>query len=173
MNRFSRKLTSRLVRNEKGQELVELALVLPILLFILLGVIEFGNAFGISHALTGLSRERANLAARGASLPQVTGVVITNGTDINMPGLGGAIASRVVVTSGTPTVTDQFVQGATGATKVGAIGATAASLQGIAGLSEGRVLFVVELFYDYKPITPLSGVLGPILPAQLYESAVF
>ncbi len=171
--RTRRALARRLARSDRGQELVELALILPIMLLILLGVIEFGHAFGISHALTGLSREGANLAARGASLPQVTQIVLTNGSDINMPAVGGAIASRVMVTGGTPMVTAQFSQGATGATQMGTIGNPAAALQGLTGLADGRVLYTVELFYNYTPLTPLSGVLGRALPGTLYEAAVF
>lgn len=173
MSRSSERLLRRLRRSERGQELVELALILPILLFILLGTMELGHAFGVAHAMTGLSREGASLAARGATLAQVAQVVIDNGTDIEMNTLGGVIASRVVVQGGAPTVTDQFAQGGAGSSRLGALGGTALSLQGLAGLQEGRVLYVVEVFHAYDPITPLDRVLGPIIPASFYEAAIF
>ncbi|MEZ4415831.1 MAG: TadE/TadG family type IV pilus assembly protein [Gemmatimonadota bacterium] len=168
-----RRLRRTLARSDRGQELIELAIVLPVVLFLLLGTIELGYAFTVAHAMAGLSREGASLASRGATLTEVAQVVIDNGGDINMTARGGVVASRVVVQGSTPTVTDQFSRGSVGASQMGPLGSPAAALQSISGLQDGRVLYTVEVFYAYQPITPLSGVLGRILPSSLYEAAVF
>lgn len=61
------RLSRRSARNEEGQSLVEMALALPILLLILLGIIQFGFVFSGQIALTGAAREGARLAAIGAA----------------------------------------------------------------------------------------------------------
>jgi Flp pilus assembly protein TadG len=64
--------TPRLTRSrrsgESGQAFVELALVLPILLLLLLGVIQFGNVFRDYIALTDATRVGARQAAVSRSI---------------------------------------------------------------------------------------------------------
>jgi Flp pilus assembly protein TadG len=55
---FSRSLFSR----EDGAELLEFALVLPILLVMLVGVIDFGQAWAVKDKLAGAAREGARVA---------------------------------------------------------------------------------------------------------------
>ncbi|MFH5836644.1 TadE/TadG family type IV pilus assembly protein [Proteiniclasticum sp. C24MP] len=50
-------------KNDDGQGLVEFALVLPILLLFLLGIIEFGWLFNARISLTSAAREGARVAA--------------------------------------------------------------------------------------------------------------
>ncbi len=51
-----------LKRRQKGAELVEMALVLPILLVLLLGIIAFGRAYDIYQTITRAAREGARQA---------------------------------------------------------------------------------------------------------------
>lgn len=48
--------------SERGQVLVEFVLVLPILLVLVVGIIEFGNAWRTSQMITNIAREGARLA---------------------------------------------------------------------------------------------------------------
>ncbi|MBI5576004.1 MAG: pilus assembly protein [Deltaproteobacteria bacterium] len=50
-------------RSEKGQSLVEFSLVLPIFLFLLVGIAEFGRAWMTRNILTGAAREAVRIAA--------------------------------------------------------------------------------------------------------------
>jgi len=59
--------TTRALRDEKGQGLVELALVLPLLLLILLGIADLGRAFYYTVLITGAAREAAVYAAGNPS----------------------------------------------------------------------------------------------------------
>ena len=61
----------RLSGSTGGQSTVELALVLPLLLFLLLGLVEAARAFDVVHELKGIGREGANLASRGTQLDTV------------------------------------------------------------------------------------------------------
>lgn len=56
------------MKSEKGQAMVEFALVLPILLMLLLGIIDFGRILYTKSAITSLSQE----AARHASIYYVS-----------------------------------------------------------------------------------------------------
>jgi hypothetical protein len=56
----------------RGQSLVETAMVLPLLILVLLGVVELGMALQHQHAVTSLSREGANLISRDTSLEDAT-----------------------------------------------------------------------------------------------------
>lgn len=53
----------KLFKNEEGQSLVEFALVLPILMLILLGIIEFGWLFNAKITMTSAAREGARVYA--------------------------------------------------------------------------------------------------------------
>ncbi|WP_433042203.1 TadE/TadG family type IV pilus assembly protein [Dactylosporangium sp. CS-033363] len=63
-------------RDERGAAAVELAIVLPVLLLIIFGIIDFGRAYNQRLILTEAAREGARAEAVGASASQqVTNVV--------------------------------------------------------------------------------------------------
>ena len=64
MLRFHSWLNRRL--DSRGQALVEVALVLPLILMILLGIMEFGRAFNAYLTLQHAAREGARLGVTGA-----------------------------------------------------------------------------------------------------------
>lgn len=57
----------RFMKNQKGQSIVELALVLPILLLLLFGIIEFGRVFNAYLIVTNASRDGVRQGVVGAS----------------------------------------------------------------------------------------------------------
>ena len=74
--------------HDRGSVAVEFALVLPALLLILFGIIDFGRALNAQISLTGAAREGARLAAVGdpyatvqagvvAAAPSLSGVTVT------------------------------------------------------------------------------------------------
>ena len=101
----------RIMRDESGQDVVEMAMVLPLLLVVALGIVEFGSMFGISHTLTSLGREGANIAARGAPLDTINALMLENGSEIDLAAHGGSIVSRVVVEDSVPTIAEQVATG--------------------------------------------------------------
>lgn len=54
---------SRGVRGSDGQALVELALILPVILLLVVGMLEFARAWNLHQALTDATREGARRAA--------------------------------------------------------------------------------------------------------------
>lgn len=83
-----------------GQALVEFALVVPILLLLVLGVIDFGRAWHSYQVITDAAREGARLAAiartPAATIPEVEAVVrdalarrnVASGPDITTVSVG-------------------------------------------------------------------------------------
>jgi Flp pilus assembly protein TadG len=57
----TRKVTLRSL-NRRGAAVVEMALVLPIFLMVVLGIIEFGRAMWVSNMVTNSAREGARMA---------------------------------------------------------------------------------------------------------------
>lgn len=57
------RLLSKLRKNEKGQSLVEFALVLPILLLLVLGMLEYGWMLNAKISVTGAAREGARASS--------------------------------------------------------------------------------------------------------------
>lgn len=58
------------LRGSSGQSMLEFALLLPLFLVMVLGVVEFGFALLDHHVVTKLSREGSNLISRDATLQQ-------------------------------------------------------------------------------------------------------
>lgn len=53
------------LKEEKGQALVELALILPVLLLLVFGIVEFGRVYGAYLTVNHAAREGARAAAVG------------------------------------------------------------------------------------------------------------
>jgi hypothetical protein len=163
----------RLLRSDSGQGIAEFAMVLPIILVILLGMVEFTNAYDRVHGLAGLSREGANIAARGTGLNEVLTTVMTNGETLKMSGKGGAIVSRLVVQDGQPVVMARVATEGydekTRLTDTDDVGKWISA----AGFSEGSTHYAVEVFLSYEPVTPLGQIYDAVAPPVLYERAVF
>jgi Flp pilus assembly protein TadG len=65
----------RAVRNRRGQALAEFALVLPLILFFIAGIIEFGRAWNIKQAVTDAAREGARYTVvKDDALPSLADV---------------------------------------------------------------------------------------------------
>jgi Flp pilus assembly protein TadG len=54
---------AQLLKNNRGQTLVELALLLPILVLLVFGILEFGRVFNETLVVTAAAREGARVAA--------------------------------------------------------------------------------------------------------------
>jgi Flp pilus assembly protein TadG len=62
------------VRQERGAALLEMALTLPLLLLVCVGILEFGRAYQTWQVMTNAAREGARIAV----LPGITNTDVTN-----------------------------------------------------------------------------------------------
>ncbi|MCX7842956.1 MAG: pilus assembly protein [Clostridia bacterium] len=68
--------TCKYYENTRGQSVVETALVLPLIILILAGIIDFGLLFNNYLVISNASREAARLAAVGASDSAINSSII-------------------------------------------------------------------------------------------------
>jgi len=106
------KLIRRLGRSERGAELIEMALVTPILLLLVMGIVDFGFMFQRYVVLTNAAVEGARVAtlpgygaadaqARAesyASTGGIPGVVTATVVPVSLPGSGGGTWPGMQVT---------------------------------------------------------------------------
>lgn len=122
------------LRSERGAELIEMALVLPILLLVLVGIVEFGFMFQRFLVLT----NAANEGARVAILPSY--------------GAGDAEARAIAyaVASGLP------------ANTVNAVMTPNIAIAEGARCASGRRVTVTHA-YQFTYINPITAMFGPTL----------
>lgn len=68
-------------KTEKGQAIVEMALILPILIMILFGIVEFGRVLNTYIVMTNLSREAARAGAIGSADTSINDLVKNSAAD--------------------------------------------------------------------------------------------
>lgn len=66
-------------KTEQGQAVVEMALVLPILIMLIFGIVEFGRILNTYVIVADLSREGARKGAVGGTDIDITSTIQTNG----------------------------------------------------------------------------------------------
>ncbi|HOY44914.1 MAG TPA: TadE/TadG family type IV pilus assembly protein [bacterium] len=110
------------VRRQEGQSLVEFALVIPIFLLLLFGIIEFGRIWETMNTMTGAAREGARVAAvtapdvsrsRAAALRLLGGVTLT-GLSVSVSGPGGSNEVTVTVSGTYVPLTNAIIPGLIG-----------------------------------------------------------
>ena len=136
---------TRSFRSERGAAMVEFAIVLPILLLMVFGIVDFGRALYTLNNLTAAVREGARLASTQISPDPTTGS--------SMTAVSTAVTNYVVAfggNAGAPTVSETF-------------SGTPPNMQSIT---------VQIVNYPFTPITPLTNLIG-LGTIQMSPSATF
>lgn len=165
-----------------GQALVELALVLPLLVVLVLGICDFSRAIRINNAISNMSREGANLASRSTIDTQhIMNTLAHTAQPLSMQengmmyitvvkGVGGSGKAEIQLQSGWE---GSDIKGSI-ASKIGTVSSTAPhpEAQGIATLNlrDGDIATVVEVFYNYKSLFATNAA---TLTRQLYSRTIF
>jgi len=84
-------------KKNRGQAIVEFALILPIFILILFGIVEFGMVFNQYLVVTSASREGARIAALGGTDAETVAIVNTAAASINTGQLTTVISPQVRV----------------------------------------------------------------------------
>jgi hypothetical protein len=188
------------MKNQRGQAMVELALVLPLLVLLMLGVVEVSYALLDQHVVTKLTREGSNMISRDASLQDAAAAMSMMGTrpvDFNTSSRMIFSVIKQVPTAGSsnfgkPILYQRYSYGAIpGASKLTTRGS--GSFTGApdyqannsdndvnlqitnlpAGLlTNGGMLYVTEVFTKHTLITPFDKF-GVTIPTTLYSIAYF
>jgi Flp pilus assembly protein TadG len=123
----------RFARSDRAAALVEFAIVLPILLLLVFGIIDFGRALYTANNLTAAVREGARLASTQISPDPTTGG--------SMAAVQTAVSAYVVAFGGNPgppTVSETF--------------------SGAPPAMQSVTVQIVS--YPFTPITPIAGMIG-------------
>jgi Flp pilus assembly protein TadG len=96
-------------RGQSGQNLVEFAIIVLLLLSLVLGIVEFGRAWMTFQVITNASREGARLAALPTGFSNTSGVTAKVNTYLTSANLSPARASVTVANVDGPTGTDAIV----------------------------------------------------------------
>jgi len=186
--------------DERGQSLVEMAIILPLLLVVVLGVVEVSYALLDQHVVTKLTREGSNLISRDTSLPDAAAVLkAMSSAPVNFDTRSRLVFS--VIRKGATTGTSNFGQdilyqrlefGALSASSVlqtkgsstfgppdyqatNADTNTGLQLKGLPpGLvvGTGSMVYVTEVWTKHELITPFDKF-GVKVPQVLYSIAYF
>ncbi len=156
----------------------ELAVILPVVLVVLLGVVDLGRLVTAYQTLNDMTREAANLVSRGSSIAAaVAAITADNDGPVDVDANGVIIIStlqRHAAGDATPWVMDQYKTGSIAGegSRVGRIGA-AASVPNVDELESGVTVMAVELVHPFEPLFPLAAFGLDFYPEVLYEAAFF
>jgi len=186
---------------DDGQSVLEVAIVLPLLMILVLGVLDVSYALLDQHVITKLSREGSNLISRDASLQDAgtaLGAMSTRPVDF-AGGKSKVIFSVVkrVATTGAPNfgrdiLYQRYEYGSLSATsRLTTAGAasfgpapdyiapnsdtnTSLQLTNLPAnlLVNGSMLYVTEIYTQHQLLTPLDRF-GVSVPNTLYSIAYF
>lgn len=172
-------------RSENGQALVEFSLITVALLVLIFGAIDFGRAIYLRQLLVNLSRETANLEARGSGsttqdiMTNALGAAIQEGLPtLNLNSVTGMVIVTAVTNFGKGfRISQQYTAGTlAGATsRIGKGSNTTATLPstGASILPANRTVYVAEIYYQFFPITPVGNFIKAVLPKEFYDAAYF
>ncbi len=196
------KAAMRLARGrDRGQSLLEFAIVMPVLLVLALGVSEFGYVLLDKHVITKMAREGSNLISRDTSLQDAT-TALTTMASRPVDFSSGSKVIFSVLKKGATTGTANYGQTvlyqrheygalaqssrlttAGGGSFGGAPDYKAANSDNNTGLrvtnvpndliqAPGGMIYVTEIYTTHTMITPLTN-LGVVVPPILYSVAYF
>jgi len=164
--------------DERGAALIELALCLPIMFFLVFGVIDFSQIILDNQVMSGLTRQGSDLASRGTTLTDTVSALGIQGASLNLGTQGRVILTEVANdVNGKAVIVDQ-VESPSGISVKSAVGTgigNRATMPSSAStvLNAGQTLYVTEVFYSYSPMTPIGGFLKTSLASTLYDVAYF
>ncbi len=190
----------RRLSSASGQSMIEFAMVLPLVILLVLGVIELGYALLDEHVVTKLAREGSNLISRDTTLTDAATAMVSMSTPpVNFGPTSTIIFS--VIKKGSTTGTSNYNMDvlyqrysygsfpATSRLTTAGSGSFGAAPDYIANNSDNDtrlqvtnlpanlvapagMVYITEIFTSHPLITPLSGF-GVTVPTTLYSIAYF
>ena len=104
-----RRIRNRYVGSQKGVAVVEMALVLPLLLVLVVGLFDFSRGILANNVIIGMSREGANLYSRtGTPPPDIMNALASTASQLNMVDDGIIYLTKIQQSDGSPQVVEQF-----------------------------------------------------------------
>jgi Flp pilus assembly protein TadG len=181
---------SRLIRSKRGQTLIELTLIFPLMLALVYGAVEIGSVISTYLTITHTTREGANLTSRGTdpntALDAIKAAAAPTIRDSNVA-QWKITYSRIVQNPAVPCpptpcnyIIDTAANGrvALGSysqtTKLGTVGSrvTDAMLPGIDNVAPNQIFHAIEVYYNYTPDV-MTYIGKDLINDIFYERTVF
>jgi hypothetical protein len=180
----------KLKMGKKGIAALELALILPILLVLVFGIIDFGRLIRARLIVTNVSREGGSMVSRSFKLGNdLLTMLQSSGTPLDLNGSGRIYVSKIK--AGTSTTPNPYID-PNSSWSAGSLVFSSVIYDGGASyyLGLSRALYnhlvfnpvnqtsdiaevwVVEVYYKYKPITPLPNFITGILVTPGYDGMI-
>jgi Flp pilus assembly protein TadG len=166
-------------RNQRAQSTIELALLMPLLVFLIILVFEFGRAVQAKIIVVNMSRECANLYSRptGNTSPQdMMNALASTSQPLNMYTSGMMYLTKVQGSGSGPQIMEQNAWAAAVYKPSSRVGSPPTPQNpnppaniGTLVLNTGDVAYIAEVFYKYNVIFSQVLKLNPVL----YSSATF
>ncbi|MGH7827211.1 MAG: TadE family protein [Candidatus Binatia bacterium] len=158
-------MPKEIFRSNKGQALLELTLIVPLMLLLVYGVVEVGSAVSTYLTITHTSREGANLTSRGTDQDDALDAIIAAASPTIDNGnltQWRIIYTKIVQAPGVPCppqtpcdyiVEEQEIRGSLAQnSKIGPVGAVVnANIGGFDSVAPFQTFHAIEVFYDYGP----------------------
>ena len=152
--------------DKRGIATLELALLLPFLFLMFLGIFDYSRAIHAKNIITNMSREGANLAARSGidatSAQEYMNAIAYTAEPLDMQANGKIYISVVKGVGSTESVISTVQTrytwaggGISPGSKIGAVNNHATGLGPLSltnGLASGETVYVVEVFYRYRSV---------------------
>ena len=181
----------KIFRSKKGQSLIELTLITPLMLLLVFGVVEVGSVISTYLTITHTTREGANLTSRGTNPNIALDAIIAAAAPTirnNNQEQWRVIYSRIKQATGTPcnpsctyvidpdpqnpgAIPGQIIRGNfSQSSQLGNIGDTV-TIPGVQDVGPGQMFHAIEVYYDYGP--SVITFIGNNINQTFYERSIF
>ena len=180
---------NKMFRSKKGQSLVELTFITPLMLLLVYGVVEVGSVISTYLTITHTTREGANLTSRGTAPNTALNAIIDAAAPTirdNNLAQWRVIYSRLVQKPLTPCnpsctyivdsdplnpIPGQIIRGNfSQPSQLGNIGDTV-TIPGVRDVGPGQTFHAIEVYYDYGP--SVITFIGNNINHTFYERSIF
>jgi Flp pilus assembly protein TadG len=152
-----RRRVRRLRRDTAGGAAVEFALVLPVLLLMVMGIIDFGRALNIHHVVTDASREAARRAVVRDGLQGAEKLAaVTAAVNLRLASVG----LGPVTVQGTPTASPCPTSGAWTPPAASPTAITVAGC-GWGGATDTQARVLIRAPFPFSLLTPVMQLAAP------------
>jgi Flp pilus assembly protein TadG len=173
-------------RHESGQATVELSMILLVLVILAYGLIDFCTAIYEKQVIVNLTREGANLSARGYGdgsaeiMTNALQAIMQEAAPLNLS--TNSSSGLLVLTQAANTnnqasgfyISQQLRSGKLSASsKVGTGVGSYANLPSTIVAQSGHYVYIAEIFYKFNAPAPLQKLIHATVTNQFYDVAYF